>query len=78
MGLRESFNISWIGSRDGSRLSHWGGTFFNPVGCFFGWTNEGAKRLRIEGEARTKGEARDIVGGGVWGGDSVSPSPENF
>ena len=39
---------------------------------------EGAKRLRIEGEARTEGEAREKTGGGVWGGGSVSPSPENF
>ena len=39
---------------------------------------EGAKRPRIEGEARTEGEARDRAGGGVWGGGSVSPSPENF
>ena len=39
---------------------------------------EGAKRLRIEGEARTEGEAREKAGGGVWGGGSVSPSPENF
>ena len=33
---------------------------------------------RIEGEARTEGEAREKAGGGVWGGGSVSPSPENF
>ena len=39
---------------------------------------EGAKRPRIEGEARTEGEAREKAGGGVWGGGSVSPSPENF
>ena len=39
---------------------------------------EGAKRPRIEGEARTEGEAREKSGGGVWGGGSVSPSPENF
>ena len=38
---------------------------------------EGAKRPRIEGEARTEGEAREKAGGGVWGGGSVSPSPEN-
>ena len=37
---------------------------------------EGAKRPRIEGEARTEGEAREKAGGGVWGGGSVSPSPE--
>ena len=43
------------------------------------WTNEGAKRPKIEGEARVvKGEARDNSGGGVWGGGSVNPSPENF
>ena len=39
---------------------------------------EGAKRPRIEGEARTEGEAREKAGGGVWGGGSVIPSPENF
>ena len=39
---------------------------------------EGAKRPRIEGEAQTEGEAREKVGGGVWGGGSVSPSPEIF
>ena len=39
---------------------------------------EGAKRPRIKGEARTEGEAREKAGGGVWGGGSVSPSPENF
>ena len=39
---------------------------------------EGAKRPRIEGEALTEGEAREKAGGGVWGGGSVSPSPENF
>ena len=37
---------------------------------------EGAKRPRIEGEARIEGKARDKSGGGVWGGGSVSPSPE--
>ena len=31
---------------------------------------------RIEGEARTEGETREKAGGGVWGGGSVSPSPE--
>ena len=39
---------------------------------------EGAKRPRAEGEARTECEARDEAGGGVWGGGSVSPSPEIF
>ena len=39
---------------------------------------EGAKRPRIEGKARTEGEAREKAGGEVWGGGSVSPSPENF
>ena len=43
-----------------------------------GARTEGAKRPRIEGEARTEGEARDKAGGGIWGGGSVSPSPENF
>ena len=55
-----------------------GGHIFFSGGMYFVWTNEGAKRPRIEGEARTEGEARDIAGGGVWGGGSVSPSPENF
>ena len=40
--------------------------------------SEGAKRPRIEGETRIEGAARDKNGGGVWGGGSVSPSPENF
>ena len=39
---------------------------------------EGVKRPRIEGEARTEGEAQEKAGGGVWGGGSVSLSPENF
>ena len=39
---------------------------------------EGAKCPRFEGEARIEGAARDKTGGGVWGGSSVSPSPENF
>ena len=39
---------------------------------------EGAKRSRTEGEARTEGGAREEAGGGVWGGGSVSPSPEFF
>ena len=39
---------------------------------------EGAKRPSIEGKARIEGEVRDKSGGGVWGGGSVSPSPENF
>ena len=39
---------------------------------------EGAKRQRIEGEARTEGKAQEKAGRGVWGGGSVSPSPENF
>ena len=39
---------------------------------------EGAKRPRFEGEARIEGEARERAGEGVWGGGSVSPSPENF
>ena len=44
-----------------------------------GARTEGAKRPRLEGEARTEGEARDKAGDrGVWGGGSVSPSPENF
>ena len=30
------------------------------------------------GEVRIEGEARERAGGGVWGGGSVSPSPENF
>ena len=55
-----------------------GGHNFFSGGMYFGWTNEGAKRPRIEGEAQTEDKARDIAGGGVWGGGSVSPSPENF
>ena len=39
---------------------------------------EDAKRPRIEGEARTEGKAQEKAGGEVWGGGSVSPSPENF
>ena len=39
---------------------------------------EGAKRPRIEGEAQTEGEFREKSGGGVWGGGSVNPSPENL
>ena len=39
---------------------------------------KGAKRPKIEGEARTEGKAREKAGGGVWGGVSMSPSPENF
>ena len=39
---------------------------------------EGAKRLRFEGKARTEGEAREKTGERVWGGGSVSPSPEIF
>ena len=38
---------------------------------------EGAKRLRFEGDARLKGEAREKAGSGRGGG-SVSPSPECF
>ena len=37
-----------------------------------------ARSARESGEARSEGEARDEAGGGVWGGGSVSPSPENF
>ena len=39
---------------------------------------EGTKRPRFEVEARIEGEARERAGGGVWGGGSVNPSPENF
>ena len=39
---------------------------------------EGVKILRIEDEARTEGEAREKTGRGVWGGGSVSLSPEDF
>ena len=45
-----------------------GGTIFSSIGMYFGWTNEGAKRPRIEGEARTEGKARDIAEGGVGEG----------
>ena len=34
--------------------------------------------MKTEGEARIEGAARAKIGGGVWGGGSVSPSPENF
>ena len=39
---------------------------------------EGAKRARTEVEAQNEGVAREKAEGGVWGGGSVSPSPENF
>ena len=39
---------------------------------------EAPEAPEIEGEARTEGEAREKMGGGVLGGGSVSPSPENF
>ena len=32
----------------------------------------------IEGEAQTEDGAREKTGGGVWGGGSVNPSPENI
>ena len=80
-------------SRGGSRNLFWGGPNQGPQSKVKGEARiegakrrsiegearvEGAKRPRIEGEARTEGEAREKAGGGVWGGGSVSPSPENF
>ena len=79
--------------RGGSRNLFWGGPNQGPQSEVKGEARiegakrpsiegearvEGAKRPRIEGEARTEGEAREKAGGGVWGGGSVSPSPENF
>ena len=79
--------------RGGSRNLFWGGPNQGPQSKVKGEARiegakrpsiegearvEGAKRPRIEGEARTEGEAREKAGGGVWGGGSVSPSPENF
>ena len=78
-------------TRGGSRNLFWGGPNQGPQSKVEGEARiegapsiegearvEGAKRPRIEGEARTEGEAREKAGGGVWGGGSVSPSPENF
>ena len=80
-------------SRGGSRNLLWGGPNQDPQSKVEGEARiegakrpsiegearvEGAKRPRIEGEARTEGKAREKAGGGVWGGGSVSPSPENF
>ena len=80
-------------SRGGSRNLFWGGPNQGPQSKVTGEARiegakrpsiegearvEGAKGPRIEGEARTEGEAREKSGGGVWGGGSVSPSPENF
>ena len=36
---------------------------------------EGAKRPRIEDEARTEGQTREKAGGGVWGGGLGDPPP---
>ena len=83
----------WRWTRGGSRNLFWGGPNQGPQSKVEGEARiegakrpsiegearvEGAKRPRIEGEARTEGEAREKAGGGVWGGGSVSPSPENF
>ena len=74
-------------NRGGSRNLFWGGPNQGPKSKVEGEARiEGAKRPSIEGEARvegakrprTEGEARKKSGGGVWGGGSVSPSPENF
>ena len=80
-------------TRGGSRNLFWGGPNQGPQSKVAGEARiegakrpsiegearvEGAKRPRIEGEARAEGEAREKSGGGVWGGGSVSPSPENF
>ena len=68
-----------IQRRGGSRNLFWGRPNQGPQSKVEGEARiEGAKRPRIEGEARTEGEAREKAGGGVWGGGSVSPSPENF
>ena len=55
-----------------------GGTNFSSSGMYFGWTNEGAKHPRIEGEARTEGEARDIAGGRGLGRGFGEPLPRKF
>ena len=49
---------------------------FSSIGMYFGWTNEGAKRPRMEGEARTEGEARDIAG--ELGRGLGEPLPRKF
>ena len=73
--------------RGGSRNLFWGGPNQDPQSKVKGEARiEGPKRPSIEGEARVEGakrpriegEAREKSGGGVWGGSSVSPSPENF
>ena len=72
-------NPSWLVCTGGSSNLLWGGPNQDPQSKVEGKARiEGAKRPRIEGEARTEGEAREKTGGGVWGGGSVSPSPENF
>ena len=55
-----------------------GGTNFSSSGMYIGWTNEGAKRPRIEGEARTEGEARDIAGEGSGEGARWAPPQKIF
>ena len=87
------FILIGLAIRGGSRNLFWGGPNQGPQSKVEGEALiegakrpsiegearvEGAKRPRIEGEARTEGEAREKAGGGVWGGGSVSPSPENF
>ena len=65
-----------------------GGDLVSKVGGHIRWRSQEVEvgGGKIEGEARIEGaerpriegEARDLAGGGVWGGGSVSPSPENF
>ena len=68
-------HIRWR-SQEGSR--GWGGKIEGEARI------EGAERPRIEGEARDlagRGLGRGLgepLPRGVWGGGSVSPSPENF
>ena len=49
-----------------------------PTGRASGVARKWRLGTKIEGEAQIEGEARDLEGRGVWGGGSVSPSPENF
>ena len=82
-----------LGGRGGSRNLFWGGQTKVPNRKLRAKPESRARSARvsrakpesrarsaprIEGEARTEGEAREKAGGGVWGGGSVSPSPENF
>ena len=55
-----------------------GGTHFSSSGMYFGWTNKGAKRPRIEGGARAEGDARDIAGEGSGEGARWAPPQKIF